>query len=351
MSELICDRCGKEYKNLAQHKKTKKYQMEGGASKISKTYKDKLSDDRPSKIINNIMIPMFYDNLTEKRKYQSGYFKNKNNIKINSIHWGQRKLFLTELYFLSNYYDDSKDTVVIYAGSAPGTHLNFFMKIYPKIIWELIDPREIKVKKTQNVNIHHQYFTDDFALLLKNKYIDKTVLFISDIRTSIDDTAILRDLMMQKSWVEIMQPKFSMLKFKLPYELSHSMEYFNGVILLQGWAPLASTEARLIVSDAFKSKTYYTTDYEEKFFYHNTITRQKSLLYNGFCGTWDYIYEIKIIEDHLFKSGQITKIDNLSHKDSLSNAKKILAFQQKINNYNKNFKNNLVEKAGKVCIE
>ncbi len=41
----------------------------------------------------------------------------------STCHWGQRKLFLTELEFFSLFLNESQEGTVIYVGSAPGTHL------------------------------------------------------------------------------------------------------------------------------------------------------------------------------------------------------------------------------------
>ncbi len=54
------------------------------------------------------------------------------------VHWGQRKLFLGELEFLTAY--STPGATVLYAGAAPGTHLRFLMELFPTLHWVLVDP-------------------------------------------------------------------------------------------------------------------------------------------------------------------------------------------------------------------
>lgn len=69
------------------------------------------------------------------------------NIKknIKKLHWGQRKLLLSEIDFLNRIYLDlgkntNKKISMIYPGSARGDHLIFLMELYPKLTIYLWDP-------------------------------------------------------------------------------------------------------------------------------------------------------------------------------------------------------------------
>ena len=64
------------------------------------------------------------------------------NVKKNTIHWGQRKLLIGEIEFLTRYWDPVKypTPVVLYVGAASGEHLIILGKLFPTIRWILIDP-------------------------------------------------------------------------------------------------------------------------------------------------------------------------------------------------------------------
>ena len=58
------------------------------------------------------------------------------------IHLGQRKLFLSELQYLTNVWPhliDNKINYVVYAGAAPATHTHFLAKFFPNVKFILVD--------------------------------------------------------------------------------------------------------------------------------------------------------------------------------------------------------------------
>lgn len=224
----------------------------------------------------------------------------------NVIHWGQRKLLLSEIEFLTLYCKifDSKVHVaeksteslgtqsrqamlpiyVVYAGSAPGTHILYLAKLFPTIHFELYDPREFspKLKQCDRIKTHVQYFTDETANEWKSEeHKDKTILFISDIRTGDTESMsseevekrVKIDNQWQMGWYYIMKPELSMFKFRLPYDSDGTTEYLDGDIYLQAYAPATSTETRLIVGKDAKLKTYDDRKFEEQLFYFNNYER------------------------------------------------------------------------------
>lgn len=67
-----------------------------------------------------------------------------NNV-IKPMHWGQRKLMLSEIDFINRIEDDhgiNKKIAFVYPGAAPGNHLLFLMELYPKVDMFVWDPRE-----------------------------------------------------------------------------------------------------------------------------------------------------------------------------------------------------------------
>lgn len=223
-----------------------------------------------------------------------------------SKHYGQRKLFMTELYFLAMYAHLS--TTVLYVGSAPGNHLNILLPLFPNHTFILYDPRPYYIKNSDRCTIRQTYFTDEEC----KEFIGKNVLFISDIRREgFVENTIIEDMEMQKRWIHTINPAMSMLKFRMPFITGDyckepvslgkecTLTYLDGDLLLQPWAPLFSTEMRLIVPRVPKMKEYDLTDIEEKMFYLNYRIRTKPILFKGQSQKWDYMQECAIVR--LFK--------------------------------------------------
>jgi hypothetical protein len=107
------------------------------------------------------------------------------------------------------------------------------------------------------------------------------MLFISDIRLGEGDKIkfeqqVTRDNALQLGWIKILKPKYSLLKFRLPY-LDKSINYVKGRIMYQTWPKETSGETRLLVSKAAISSPLVSYDfktYEESMFFHNKWTRR-----------------------------------------------------------------------------
>ena len=103
-------------------------------------------------------------------------------------HWGQRKLLLAEMEFLSECEDESDlDTVVVYAGAAPGNHIPLLIRMFSNLIdvWELFDPRPFSWMSTQDNVFQHIDNLSDFNIsMLKRKYATWKIILISDIRSA-----------------------------------------------------------------------------------------------------------------------------------------------------------------------
>jgi len=81
----------------------------------------------------------------------------------------------------------------------------------------------------------------------KTKTGRKNVIFISDIRrTYASEDLILEDMLDQQRWHELINPKVSMLKFRLPWRAGET-EYLEGEVWTQPYAKARSTETRLVV--------------------------------------------------------------------------------------------------------
>ena len=93
------------------------------------------------------------------------------------LHLGQRKLLLTEVDFLTEYCDLSKN--IVYVGAAPGHHIEFLSFLFQNNIFYLYDPREFAITDNENIKIYQKYFEIGDV----NKIDD--FIFISDIRQNI----------------------------------------------------------------------------------------------------------------------------------------------------------------------
>lgn len=245
------------------------------------------------------------------------------------LHWGQRKLLLTEIEFLTLYFkkvnpnetreEPQKELYVIYAGSAPGTHILYLSKLFPNVHFELYDPREFSRKCYGNamINTYVQYFTDETAKeWISENHPDKTILLISDIRTGEPETQtpdmveqrVSIDHDWQKTWYYIIKPEMAMFKFRLPWD-DGKTEYLDGDIYIQPYPPPTSTETRLIVGKSAGLKTYNNRQYEEQLFYFNNYTRPsnfENILSGiesgkkyGLSNNYDSSSEVHILEQYL----------------------------------------------------
>jgi hypothetical protein len=217
-----------------------------------------------------------------------------------SYHWGQRKLHLSEVEFLTLFYQRiEKDTlknkdkkknkiVLIYAGSANGDHIPYLMEMFPEVHFELYDPAPFckklheMEKAGEKVKIHNEYFLDSVAEkwcadLPEHK--DTYILYVTDIRTvsrtsfETDEIEVKKNMDWQKNWYYIMKPYMSMYKFRLPWNNGYE-DYMEGDIHFQVYAPASSSESRLIVYGKDVNLIKYDNKaYEEQFAYFSQYGR------------------------------------------------------------------------------
>lgn len=255
------------------------------------------------------------------------YFETK--ISGTTIHWGQRKLLMSEIEFLTIMLKNLEDyELVVYVGSAHGYHIPFLSDMFPNVEFDLYDPGRFAIKEDKMIHIFNEFFTDEIA----EEYKNKNVLFISDIRRKDIEKEVEIDMRMQEKWVKIIQPKASMLKFRLPY--SHDLdgkiinindsninkdnyEYLDGDIYFGVWSPQHTTETRLISSSdqIQKKRIYHNSIYEAEMFYFNIHTRPSKYEHNihaeGICHCYDCMSEIHILQNYIDKFNVNYKIENI----------------------------------------
>ena len=270
----------------------------------------------------------FFRKLTDKIP-RAKYHRRNRDIK-NNLHWGQRKLLLSEIEFLTLFYQSDtykknpeKPIYIIYAGSSPGTHIKYLWTLFPEVFFVLYDPREFDPVITgkftaKHIHTHVQLFLDETASEWQSvDHQDKHVLLVSDIRTSELDTMepdeverhIYQDNQWQKQWWQIMEPAMAMFKFRLPWD-EKTTEYPEGDIYLQIFPPLTSTETRLIVHDPnAPTKIYDHKEYEERMFRFNTVERSQEYdnileeipeeKKEGLTNQYDSVGEIQVLENYI----------------------------------------------------
>jgi hypothetical protein len=207
------------------------------------------------------------------------------------LHWGQVKLFASELEFLTKYCDRAEK--VIYVGSSSGQHIPYLAHLFPHHSFECWDPAPMYIgyKDMPNIEFKQKMFTDKVAASIAKQ--GKPVLFISDIRSMPEgydygnmtpeldqelEEDVKKDMTMQMEWCKIIRPEVAMLKFRLPYTPG-TTEYLSGDIYFQAYATETSSESRLVIDSTehpYSSAALRTYDHEkyENFLYRfNRCTR------------------------------------------------------------------------------
>jgi len=258
-----------------------------------------------------------------KEKYDPA-FKSKTN-----VHLGQRKLMLSEIQLLLEFYKkNTGHPTVVYIGAAPGSHLLHLSEMFPRVRFILFDGATFdkRLHAWPNVfNVHEGskgFFTSDKCKDLK-AYLTRSkiqnIIFVSDIRLGNENKEmfekdVMRDMDLQKEWVEIIKPKLALLKFRMSYSMKHGdhLEYLKGDILYGIWPKQQSGETRLLVHEKDMNNVikYDFKSYEESMFFHNKYVRpfcftSKYEKYSQvYCPCYDCLSELKILDAY----AKLTKV-------------------------------------------
>ena len=332
-----------------------------------------------------------FDDIPRQLPYQNGA-----KLIKPQVHIGQRKLFLTELQFLTKMSAEFEKKIIycIYAGAAPSNKTHYLSQLFPHIKFILIDPNKFDIKlpnlkshrsephndiihlyydyptqsniykkgendnkkesdmsdnerkkyldfiKSTNYKIYiiEDYMTDNYSELFKE--LDH--FFISDIRSNMSDDGhptefdIYWNSSMMFNWISILQPEYSMLKFRPLYSgeknileykemdsfkvsLKYGINFKSDIkkkiyqmpkstLYLQTWAGKTSSELRMWIkkSDLSNIVKYDCTKIENQLFYFNNINRglcyHKNSNYDEslhFCYCNDCALENKIWDEYI----------------------------------------------------
>jgi len=235
----------------------------------------------------------------KKLPYHPQPYKVNNKSTCYSVHNGQTKLLMNEIVAIINTLLINPNLEhIVYAGAAVGSHIWALVKFFPNLKFYLYDTAQFDkdLRKLKNVQIFEEYFTHETA----HKWKIDNVMFISDIRTGsvgevegtdeIFEKCIQEDMELQKQLVLIMNPCASLLKCRFPFInnpdtlndgilnddkiIDVNTVYFEGEFLYQPFSRANSTESRLYVVKDAKMRNYSAKDYEQVYFYINTILRE-----------------------------------------------------------------------------
>lgn len=226
------------------------------------------------------------------------YYRRKEEEK-NAIHWGQKKLLLSLVQFLTLYWNPSEypNPILLYIGAAPGTNIEYVMKnLFPSFTSYLYDPSKMPVTPAEKFQVIQDFFTTETAKEWSGK---KGVFLVSDIRsvsyTGISkneyETKVWGDMKLQEQWIQIIRPVKAQLKFRLPYYYpdipdytfaSGKVEYLNGTVYKGIYAPQTSTETRLVTSADQETVWWDIKKYESQLFYFNDTIRSNVQYLNPF---------------------------------------------------------------------
>jgi hypothetical protein len=293
-----------------------------------------LIDDIPSKSVN-------FSRKLENNLPCIPYIKG--GLRYPNSHDGQRKLLFSEIEFLTEVGKKYKldECFCVYVGAADGSHLPLIFDLFPELDFFLCDPSRFNIKHRsinmlkpsyfnknkkpvfigKRIFVVNDYFTDEMIQVVKSFNIyRKNIIFISDIREDPDEVSVWRNMISQQSWTISLNSVAYLLKFRLPYitpdfstanyinplktdienHNEFSVNYLKGDIMLQIYAPMTSTETRLLYvkdkNEDFSFSSYDVKYYEESLAYFNVITRHQefsevpSLLYYNLLG-YDNGYE------------------------------------------------------------
>jgi len=185
----------------------------------------------------------YYNNIlpetTNDLSNQSQYIGDARDFQ-SRCHWGQKKLVLSEIQFLTKVCQklntkSLKDYAVVYVGAAHGFHFPILYNLFPELIWILYDPGKFSKEahmhpEKQKVKIFNQFFTDDTLDHARKNAENRKILFISDIRLTPNEEAVMKDMISQAKWGTELEADYMLLKYKPPYEDENTKQFKTNTI-------------------------------------------------------------------------------------------------------------------------
>lgn len=240
---------------------------------------------------------LYFDEIDGARDFDAAYAAANEPARVPSR--GQLKLLIAELAFLSRLHRHGllDGSVVVYVGSAPGTHIYclhaHFQELGVALRWVLVDGRkhDACLRGLRNVTLVTRFADEEYLRELKRELRRSKIVLISDIRSNRVDTEpttadLLRDYALQNVMVSVLRPIASSLKWRCPFPDSWERDFYvpRGKEMLQPFAPAFSAEMRLLsVYSEEPAKLRLVTladavNYEKRMFYFNSVVRRRVIL-------------------------------------------------------------------------
>lgn len=165
---------------------------------------------------------------------------------------------------------------------------------------------DIKEEKSQTHRPRSRvFFISDIRTLgpwLPPNHPNKDEVHAQDVKI---EEAVLSDMHMQETWTKIMEPREAMLKFRPPYAYDwapSTFYYLQGIVNIQAWPRLSSTETRLVPirnnQGNYYSVVWNVKDYENKLAYHNAVRRENIKYINPFSNMMSPIDGRELTNDY-----------------------------------------------------
>jgi hypothetical protein len=236
-----------------------------------------------------------------------------------TVHYGQVKLFISDLAFLNLFIDYKRTPTpfVVVIGAAPGEHFPALVKMFPKIIFHLYDPSNFNINREnmERISIHKKLFTMKEA----ESWSDRSdVYIISDLRVVTEDcktstaafeAQVARDMKLQEDIILTVNPMAASLKMRLPYVdvssdgklVDKPVEYLDGFVFKQPWAKQNTNETRLFpikVNGKYRRRIWSSIKYQDQTYFHNRFSRVSNEYFNPYTSDITPIYENELLNDY-----------------------------------------------------
>lgn len=229
--------------------------------------------------------------------------------RINQVirHWGQLKLLMSEIKFLTQIYQESNKVwptnTIVYIGSAPGYHIPMLMKLFPHFRMILIDPCPFQIpgiltspttltiptspttptSPTSPTSLGPYLINERATPELLSRLKSLNPILISDLRNVgnndiENENCVLNDNLLQIDLVNAIDPLYALLKFRCCY-IGTDTPTVSGEIHVQCWQGRSSSETRVFyrkTRDKGQIKLINNKIYENQLHYFNRIIRLSS---------------------------------------------------------------------------
>lgn len=237
-------------------------------------------------------------------------------VHADSKHIGRLKLLVNDFSFIDQYcsrrqrkheenISRQKKTIVVYFGASPGYHIPYLVRYFRRHIhrWILIDPEPLApgLAEMRNVvSIDKSLRVGEVETLrhhwVQNGWTD--IVFLSDIRTGVDDCHIRADNCLQNDYYFALEPRSACMKLRFPFREDGISEkicvpktsFKNWK--LQAFARLRSTELRLWINNPVSS----TSCFDHSFV---ASVHDKMCAFNMYCRPENDIRLVRYVFRHV----------------------------------------------------